>query len=115
MTEREAQVMTIVGNLQRKDLFNIEKALAFKHIQEGQAATGRGYKDEAQGDLNKAKAGEAGGKARKHQSEADKLDLDYVEQSDGTTHGRETDLQNTKDRNKLATELAKANSAQNVE
>ena len=34
MTEREAQVMTVVGNLQRKDLFNIEKALAFRKILE---------------------------------------------------------------------------------
>lgn len=34
MTEREVQVMTVVGNLQRKDLFNIEKAIAFKKILE---------------------------------------------------------------------------------
>ena len=34
MTEREAQVMTVVGNLQRRDLFNIEKALAFRKILE---------------------------------------------------------------------------------
>jgi len=34
MSEREAQVMTVVGNLQRKDLFNIEKAIAFRKILE---------------------------------------------------------------------------------
>lgn len=32
MNDREAQVMSVVSNLQRKDLYNIERALAFKKI-----------------------------------------------------------------------------------
>jgi len=32
MSEREAQVITAVSNLQRKDLANIEKALPFNKI-----------------------------------------------------------------------------------
>jgi hypothetical protein len=83
-----------------------ERALAFKHIQEGQAATGRGYKDEMQGELNVAKAGEAVGKARKHESEADSLDQDYLRTASGIKHAEEVDKQDRKDANQLVRDLA---------
>jgi hypothetical protein len=86
-----------------------ERALAFKHIEEGKAAGGRGLKDAAQADLNQAKAGEAGAKTKLHNSEADGKDLDYIERADGTTHARDINLQNTKDGNAMAIEMVKDN------
>lgn len=85
-----------------------ERALAFKHIQEGEAATGRKYKDSTQGELNMAKAGEETAKGRKHHSEADRIDQDYLQEADGTKHVRELEKQNQKDGNALLLETAKA-------
>lgn len=83
-----------------------EQALAYKHKSEGDAAGGRGFKDQAQGQLNLAKADESMGKGRKHQSEADKLDLDYLQQADGTQHARALEQQNLKDGNAMIKDLA---------
>lgn len=84
-----------------------EQALAAKHNADAQAAGGRGMKDAAQADLNMAKAGEASGKSRKHLAEADKQDLDYLQEADGTKHARALEAQDRKDGNKMLLELAK--------
>jgi hypothetical protein len=83
-----------------------EMALAAKHNADAQAAGGRGMKDETQGQLNMAKASEAGSKARKHSSEADKQDLDYVHEADGTNHQRDMEAQDRKDGNAMIQKLA---------
>jgi hypothetical protein len=85
-----------------------EEALAQKHMADAQAAGGRGAKDGAQAELNMAKAGEAGAKTKLHTSEADKKDLDYLQESDGTTHQRNLEMQDKKDNNALIKEFAKA-------
>jgi hypothetical protein len=107
-----AQQMKLVDAQIEKEL-----ALAFKHRAEGEAAGGRGEKDLAQGRLNDAKVSEEGGKARKHNSESDTMDQDYVRTADGSKHAEEKDVQNTKDSNKLVSDLALAreNNAQNAE
>jgi hypothetical protein len=84
-----------------------ERALAFKHIEEGKAAGGRGLRDATQGDLNQAKAGEAMAKGRLHSTEADKGDLDYMQEADGTKHMREMEKQQVKDSNALTIAVAK--------
>lgn len=84
-----------------------ERALAFKHMSEGKAAGGRGMKDETQGQLNLAKAGEASSKAKKHISEADKQDLDYLQEADGTKHLRGLEAQDRKDSNAMMIESIK--------
>lgn len=84
-----------------------ERALAFKHMSEGQAAGGRGMKDAAQADLNLAKAGEAGAKGNLHQSMADKQNLDYLQEADGTKHLRNLEAQDRKDGNALVRESIK--------
>lgn len=84
-----------------------ENALAQKHMADAQAAGGRGMKDGAQAQLNMAKAGEAGAKAKLHSSVADKQDLDYLQESDGTAHQRNLEMQDKKDNNALIKELAK--------
>jgi hypothetical protein len=81
--------------------------LAQKHIADAQAAGGRGMKDAAQASLNEAKAGEAGAKTKLHSSEADKKDLDYLQESDGTTHQRNMEMQDKKDNNALIRDFAK--------
>lgn len=83
-----------------------EVALAAKHNADAQAAGGRGMKDAAQADLNTAKAGEAGSKAKLHASMADKQDLDYVQEADGTKHQRGMEAQDRKDGNAMIQKLA---------
>jgi hypothetical protein len=85
-----------------------EQALAQKHMADAQAAGGRGMKDGAQAELNMAKATEAGAKAKLHSSVADKQDLDYLQESDGTKHQQNIEMQNTKDNNALIRDMAKA-------
>jgi hypothetical protein len=84
-----------------------EQALAQKHMAEAEAAGGRGMRDASQADLNIAKAGEAGSKAKLHSSTADQLDLDYLQKSSGVDHHQKMEIQNTKDNNALVKELAK--------
>ena len=88
-----------------------ERALAYKHVAEGEAAGGRGFKDYQQGTLNQAKAGEAGAKARKHSSEADNMDQEFVRKADGTDHAEEINKENNKAGNDLVKELAKGEQA----
>lgn len=85
-----------------------EQALAAKHAADAQAAGGRGLKDEAQATLNQAKAEEAGAKGRKHLAEAEKQDLDYLQEMDGTKHKRNLEAQDRKDANALLKENIKA-------
>lgn len=85
-----------------------ERALANKHNAEAQASGGRGMKDAAQADLNIAKATEAGSKGKLHSSMADKQDLDYLQEADGTKHARNMEAQDRKDGNKMITDLALA-------
>lgn len=85
-----------------------EQALAAKHNADAQAAGGRGMKDASQADLNMAKAGEAGAKSRKHLAEADKQDLDYLQEADGTRHKRSLEAQDRKDANAVILENIKA-------
>ena len=85
-----------------------EQALANKHNADAEATGGRGFKDASQGTLNQAKAMEAGAKAKKHSSEADKEDLEYLQNVEGTEHQRNMESQNQKDRNALMIEAAKA-------
>jgi hypothetical protein len=66
-----------------------EEALANKHNAEAIASGGRGYKDETQGDLNRAKSGESMAKARDYHSTADNKDLDFLEQQSGVHQARE--------------------------
>ena len=84
-----------------------EQALAAKHNADAQAAGGRGMKDAAQADLNMAKAGEAGSKAKLHSSAADKQDQEYLQEADGTKHQREMESQDRKDGNAMIRDLAK--------
>lgn len=84
-----------------------EVALAAKHNADAQAAGGRGLRDATQADLNQAKAGEAMAKGRLHSTEADKGDLDYMQEADGTKHVREMEKQGQKDSNALAIAVAK--------
>jgi hypothetical protein len=88
-----------------------EQALAAKHGAEAAAAGARGYKDEAQGDLNYAKAGEAGAKARNYDSDSDRKDLDFLEQESGVHQERELEKMGTEAALKKATESSKAQSA----
>jgi len=99
--EQQLQMMLIQAQIKK------EEALAFKHQAEGEAAGGRGFKDSSQGELNQAKALEAGAKAQKHISDADKQDLDYLQQADGTTHKREMEKQDQKDGNAMLQEMLK--------
>lgn len=92
-----------------------EVALAAKHNADAQATPGRGMKDAAQADLNTAKASEAGSKAKKHSSEADQQDLDYLQQADGTKHAQEIDKQDRKDGNTMLIDLAKGDQQRNQE
>ena len=85
-----------------------EQALAAKHNADAQAAGGRGMKDASQADLNLAKAGEAGAKSRKHVAEAERQDLEYLQESDGTKHRRNLEAQDRKDANALLMENIKA-------
>ena len=85
-----------------------EVALAAKHNADAQAAGGRGMKDAAQADLNMAKAGEAGAKSKKHLSEADNQDLNYLQESDGTKHIRNLEAQDRKAANAAIIEGIKA-------
>ena len=89
-----------------------EIALANKHNAEAQASGGRGMKDAAQADLNLAKAGEAQAKSKKHLSEADRDDLDYLQEADGTKHMRDIEKQNIKDGNTILLENIKARNQQ---
>lgn len=91
-----------------------EQALAQKHIAEAQAAGGRGMRDASQADLNMAKAGEAGAKAKLHSSEADNQDLEYLRKTSGTDHQQAVEMQNVKDNNKLVQEMAKAEAKPNA-
>jgi hypothetical protein len=84
-----------------------EQALAQKHMAEAEAAGGRGMRDASQADLNMAKAGEAGAKAKLHSSEADHKDLSYLQEADGTKHQQSLEMQNMKDNNALVKEFAK--------
>lgn len=83
-----------------------EQALAQKHVADAEAAGGRGMRDASQADLNQAKAGEAGAKAKLHFSEADKKDLDYLQESSGAKHQQNLEMQNMKDNNALVKTLA---------
>jgi hypothetical protein len=85
-----------------------EVALAAKHNADAQAAGGRGMKDAAQADLNMAKAGEAGAKSKLHVATADRQDLDYLQEADGTKHIRDLEAQDRKDGNAMIRELTKA-------
>jgi len=84
-----------------------EQALANKHNADAMAAGGRGFKDEAQGTLNQAKAGEASAKARKYVSEADSSDLAYLHKADGTEHARGLENEQVKSTNKAIIEQIK--------
>jgi len=64
-------------------------------------------RDASQADLNLAKADEAGSKAKKHRSESDRLDQDYLQEADGTKHMREMQKQDQKDSNAIAKEIVK--------
>lgn len=85
-----------------------EVALAAKHNADAQATPGRGMKDAAQAELNAAKASEAGAKGRKHMAEADKQDLDYLQETDGTKHQRSLEAQDRKDANAVVLESIKS-------
>jgi hypothetical protein len=104
-----AQQMQMMEMKLKEAQIEKEMALAYKHRAEGDAAGGRGYKDQAQGNLNNAKVGEAQAKGRQHNSEADQQDLDYIQESDGTTHIRELQSQDNKASNDLILESVKAN------
>jgi len=97
----EAELQLIQAQIEK------ERALAAKHIAEAEAAGGRGMRDASQADLNLAKADEAGSKAKKHRSEADRLDQDYLQEADGTKHIREMQKQDQKDSNAIAKEIVK--------
>jgi len=93
---------------------NKENALANKHNAEAAASGGRDVKDRSQADLNQAKAGEAGAKARDTHSEADQKDLDYLDKQSGAPHAREIDKINTQTQNDIAKD-AMNNLAQQTE
>lgn len=86
---------------------NKENALANKHNAEAAASGGRDVKDRSQADLNQAKAGEAGAKARSTHSEADQKDLDYLDNQSGAPHAREIDKINTKSQNDMVADTIK--------
>jgi hypothetical protein len=88
-----------------------ENALAAEHGANAQAVQGRGMKDASQAELNQAKTGEAEAKGKLHKSMADKQDLDYLQESDGTKHQQNIEMQNTKDNNALVKEMAKQQNA----
>jgi len=91
-----------------------ENALAQKHLAEAEAAGGRGMRDASQADLNMAKAGEAGAKAKLHSSEADNKDLNYLQEANGTKHQQALEMQSTKDNNALVKEFAKLEAKPNA-
>lgn len=85
-----------------------EQALAAKHQADAQAAGGRGMKDVAQAELNQAKAVETVAKGYKHKAEAERQDLDYLQEMDGTKHRRALEAQDRKNANQLLIENIKA-------
>lgn len=91
-----------------------EQALAQKHMADAEAAGGRGMRDASQADLNMAKAGESGAKAKLHSSEADKKDLDYLQEANGAKHQQALEMQITKDNNALVKEFAKLEAKPNI-
>lgn len=91
-----------------------EQALAQKHMADAEAAGGRGMRDASQADLNMAKAGESGAKAKLHSSEADKKDLDYLQEANGAKHQQALEMQSTKDNNALVKEFAKLEAKPNI-
>jgi hypothetical protein len=91
-----------------------ENALAQKHLAEAEAAGGRGMRDASQADLNMAKVGEAGAKAKLHSSEADNTDLNYLQEANGTKHQQALEMQSTKDNNALVKEFAKLEAKPNA-
>ena len=89
-----------------------EVALAAKHNADAQAAGGRGLKDAAQADLNQAKAGEAGAKAKLHSSTADEKDLGYLRKAEGVEHAQEMEKLERKESNALLREIVKGKQKQ---
>jgi len=73
-----------------------EYRLGGKHESEIQANIARAEKDFAQAGTNTARAEEHAAKAKLLSSQADKTDLDFIQEEDGTNHGRELDKINMK-------------------
>ena len=85
-----------------------ESALAAKHGADAEASGARGFKDGTQGELNLSKAGTEGAKSRHLSSDADRKDLDYLEEESGVGHARELQKIDAKAKNEMATKAVEA-------
>ena len=87
-----------------------ERALAYKHQAEGNAAGGRGARDASQADLNEAKIQEVGAKANHLNAVATKTNIDATQQGMGVKHAQELEKKDRQAQNDMLIESIKHSS-----